>query len=82
MRLISDDLICFLSPRGSDSKESAFNAGDLASLPRSRRSPGEGNWNPLQQSYMENSEDRGDWWTTVHGVTNSQTLLSIVFENH
>ena len=73
MKLISDDLICFISPRGSKSKESYFNAGDLASLPRSRRSPGEGNCNPLQQSCMENSTDRGDWWATVHGVTNSQT---------
>ena len=34
-------------PAGSDSKETAYNAGDLGSLPRSGRSPGEGNGNPL-----------------------------------
>ena len=25
---------------------------------------------------LENSMDRGAWWATVHGVTNSQTQLS------
>ena len=29
---------------------------------------GEGNGNPLQYSYLENSMDRGAWWATVHGV--------------
>ena len=33
---------------GSDSKESACNAGGLRSIPASRRSPGEGNDYPLQ----------------------------------
>ena len=33
-------------PGGSDSKESACNAGDLGSIPGSGRSPGEGNWQP------------------------------------
>ena len=32
--------------------------------------------NPLQYSYLENSMDRGAWWTTVHGVTKNQTQLS------
>ena len=35
-------------PAGSDGKESACNVGDLGSIPGSRRSPGEGNGNPLQ----------------------------------
>ena len=35
-------------PRGSDSKESACNAGDLGSIPGWGRSPGEENGNPLQ----------------------------------
>ena len=42
-----------------------------------RRSHGEGNGNPLQYSCLENSMDRGTWWATVHGVTKSQTQLSI-----
>ena len=29
---------------------------------------GEGNGNPLQNSCLENSIDRGAWWATVHGV--------------
>ena len=61
---------------GSGSKESACNARDLGSIPGSGRSPGEGNSNPLQYSYLENSMDRGAWWTTVHGISRSQTGLS------
>ena len=34
--------------------ESACNAGDLGLIPGSGRSPGEGNGNPLQYSYLEN----------------------------
>ena len=40
-------------------------------------SSGEGNGNPLQYSYLENSMDRGAWQTTVHGVTKSQTQLRL-----
>ena len=43
---------------GSDSKESACNAGDLNSIPESGRYPGEGNGNPLQYSCRETSMDR------------------------
>ena len=39
---------------GSDSKASACNAGDPGSTPGSGRSPGKGNGNPLQYSYLEN----------------------------
>ena len=35
-------------PDSSDSKASAYNAGDPGSIPGSERSPGEGNGNPLQ----------------------------------
>ena len=37
---------------------------------------GESNGNPLQYSFLENSIDRGDWPTTVHGFAKSQTRLS------
>ena len=46
-------------PSGSDGKEAACNAGDWGSIPRSRRSPGEGHGNPLQYSCLENPMDRG-----------------------
>ena len=41
-------------PGGSDGKASAYNAGDPGSIPGSRRSPGEGDGNPLQYSCLEN----------------------------
>ena len=41
-------------PGGSDVKVSAYNAGNLGSIPGLRRSPGEGNGNPLQHSCLEN----------------------------
>ena len=37
------------------------------------RSPGGGNDNPLQYPCLENPMDRGTWWATVHGVTESDT---------
>ena len=46
-------------PGGSDGKASASNAGNLGLIPRSGRSPGEANGNPLQCSGLENSMDRG-----------------------
>ena len=57
-------------PGGSDSKESACNAGDSGSI------PGSGNY--LQKgmgahSCLENSMDRGAWQVTVHGVSKSWT---------
>ena len=48
-------------PGGSDGKASAYNAGDLGSIPGSGRSPGEGNGNPLQYSCLENPMERGAW---------------------
>ena len=37
---------------------------------------GEGTGTPLQDSWLENSMDRGAWWAAVHGVVKSQTPLS------
>ena len=48
-------------PGGSEGKASAYNAGDLGSIPGSGRSPGEGNANPLQYSCLENPMDAGIW---------------------
>ena len=55
-------------PGGSDGKESACNSGYPGLTPKFGRSPGEGNDNPLQYSYLENPMDRGTWQATVHGV--------------
>ena len=46
---------------GSDSKESACNAGDLGLIPGLGRFPEEGTGNPLQYSCLDNSMDRGIW---------------------
>ena len=46
-------------PGGSDGKVSACNAGDLALISGSRRSPGEGNGNPLQFVCLEIPKNRG-----------------------
>ena len=40
---------------------SAYNVGDLGSIPGPGRSPGEGNGNPFQYSCLENPTDGGSW---------------------
>ena len=45
---------------GSEVKASAWNAGDLGLIPGSK-TPGEGNGNPLQYSYLENPMEGGAW---------------------
>ena len=49
-------LSCWLS-----GKESACQAGDMGLIPRSGRSPGEGNSNPLQYPCLENPMDGEAW---------------------
>ena len=67
-------MVCF--PGGSVVKNLPANAGDAGLIPGSRRSPGEGNGDPLQYSWLENSMDRRAWWATVHRVAKSRTPLS------
>ena len=49
-------------------KNPLSNAGNVGSIPGSRRSPGDGNGKLLQYSCLENPMDRGAWWAIVHGV--------------
>ena len=56
---------------GSDGKESARSAGDLAWIPGLERAPGEGNGYALQYSCLENPMDREAWQATVRSVANS-----------
>ena len=58
---------------GSVAKNLPANAGVRGLIPSLGRSPGEGNGNPLQYSWQENSKERGAWRAPVHGVTNSWT---------
>ena len=62
-------------PGSSEVKASACSAGDLGLIPRLRRSPGEGNGNPLQYSCLENPMDRGAWQTIVHEVTKESDMI-------
>jgi len=55
----------------SAGKESACSAGDLGSIPRLGRSPGEGKGYPLHRSGLHNPVD-----SIVHGVAKSCTCLN------
>ena len=48
-------------------KNPPANAGDAGLISGWRRSPGEGNGNPLQYSDLGNPIDGGAWRATVHG---------------
>ena len=48
-------------PKETNGKASAYNVGDLGSIPGLGRSPGEGNGNPLQYSCLENPMEGGAW---------------------
>ena len=53
---------------GSDSKETASNAGDLRSIPGLGRSPGGGHGNPLHGGIPM---ERGAWQAAVYGAAES-----------
>ena len=50
-------------------KDPPTNARDTGSIPGSERSPGEGNGNPFQYSFLENGINKGAWKAIVHEVT-------------
>ena len=69
-------ITCLGFPGCTVVKNPSANAGDTrdtGSIPVLGRASGVGNGNPLQCSCLENPMDRGAWWATVHGVTESQT---------
>ena len=63
-------------PSGSAVKNPPVNAGDIDSIQESERCLEEGNDNPLQNSCVGNSTDRGAQRATVHGVAKNLTQLS------
>ena len=63
----SDTAEQLILPDDSVVKKTPASAEDTGSIPRLRRSPGEGNGNPIQYSCLENSMDRGGSWATLHG---------------
>ena len=60
-------------PGGAVVKNLPANAGDMGLTPEFRRSPREGNGNPLNYSCLGNPMDREAWWATVHRVAKSLT---------
>ena len=72
---VNIDFSC--SPCGSPGKESTCNVGDLGSIPRSGRSPGEGNHNPLQYSGLENSMNCISTWG--HGAGHDWVTFTFTF---
>ena len=52
---------------------SAGDTKDVGSVPMSGRSPGAGNGNLLQYSYLDSSMGRGAWQAVFHGATESRT---------
>ena len=63
-------------PGGSPIKNMLASTGDVSLVPELRKSPGEGNSNPLQYSCLGNPMDGGAWWAAVHGVAKSRTRLN------
>ena len=61
-------------PGGSVVKNLPANTGDTGSIPGVRRSPSEGNGNPLQYSCLGNFMVRGAWRATVHGVAKESDM--------
>ena len=63
----------FLNGSAGESTCNPGDTGDACSIPGSRRSPGEGNGNPLQYSCLKNCVDRGTWKATVQRVVKNWT---------
>ena len=66
-QLVRTDMYMWGVPDGS--KNPPAYAGDTGLIPGLRRSPGQGNGNPLQYSCLGSSMDRGGSWAIVYGVT-------------
>ena len=61
-------------------KNLTANTGDVKRLGFDRwvaKMPWNRKCNLLQHSCLENPMDRGDWWATVYGVTESQTQTEV-----
>ena len=50
--------------------------GDVGLIPGWRRSPGGGNSNPHQYSFLRNPMDRGAWQVMVHGVAEESDMIT------
>ena len=76
LHLLCTLLLTAVFPGGSDGKASAYNAGDLGLIPGLGRSPGEGNDNPLQYSFLENPMDGGAYSPQGHKESDTTERLN------
>ena len=60
----------------------AGDARDMALIPGSGRSPGEGNSNALQYSCLGNPMDRGTWQATVHAIAKESDMTELLNNNN
>ena len=68
--------------RGSNGKESTFNAGDMGLISGLEGSPGEGNGYRLQYSCLDNSMDRVAWWAIVCEVNKEPDTTELLTLTH
>ena len=83
----AEGLIYWVSPGGSDGKQSACNVGDLALTPGLGRSPGEGGGYPLQYSGLENPHGQKSLagyspWSRKESDTTERLTLSLSYILH
>ena len=69
-------------PDDSVVKDSPANSRGMGQIPRSGRSPGEENGNPLQYSCLGNPMDREAWQATVHRVSKESDTISWLNNNN
>jgi len=62
---------------GPAGKEFACQCRRHGLIAQSGRSPTVGNGTPLQYSCLGNPTEKLAWWATGHGITESQTELSV-----
>ena len=63
-------------PDGTVVKNLPANVGDMGSIPRLGRFPGEGNGNPLEDSCLGNTIDRGAWRATLGSMKPNRVTMS------
>ena len=67
-------VVALVFPGSSVVKNLPANAGDVALISGSGRSPGEGNSNPLQYSGLRNPMEREVWQTTANGLAKKSDM--------